>query len=260
MVRILQQHQAYAAYWHLKTERLGWKEYPAYGASINADKPGFGKVSGNSRMRVSEIAWKSCGSAAKAHKLWSKFDHDGLKKLDGLIKSRNKDVQDRSMTTWSTFERHVCIQRTRMSTWNGEVIQHVPRMRWRLITVHMRENDKKLASVLLGRLGKEVSTSKGKVTATSVYSSSIYEKLRVCATWPAVAKKLVNGQITLGKSEMLKWGVFAEGKTRKENSRASNREPSIRSLPIWDARHMTAPKFVQLRVILESDQRAAPLR
>jgi len=128
-------------------------------------------------------------------------------------------------------------------------------MRWRLITVHMLESDKKLASVLLGRLGKEVSTSKGKVTATSVYSSSIYGKLRVCATWPAVAKKLVNGQITLGKSEMLKWGVFAEGKTRKENSRASNREPSIRSLPVWDARHMTAPKFVQLRVILESDQR-----
>jgi hypothetical protein len=54
MVRTLQQHQAYAAYWHLKTERLGWKEYPAYGASINADKPGFGKVSGNSRMRVSD--------------------------------------------------------------------------------------------------------------------------------------------------------------------------------------------------------------
>jgi hypothetical protein len=53
MVRTLQQHQAYAAYWHLKIELLGWKEYPAYEASINADKPGFGKVSSNPRTRVS---------------------------------------------------------------------------------------------------------------------------------------------------------------------------------------------------------------
>jgi hypothetical protein len=94
---------------------LGGKPFNTWFSGTTAEEP-------KDLLGFCEVAWKSCGSAANAHKLWSKFDHDGLKKLDGLIKSRNKDVQDRSLTTWSTFKSHVCIQRTRMSTWNGEVI------------------------------------------------------------------------------------------------------------------------------------------
>src|SRR5271169_4329423 len=72
---------------------LGGKPFNTWFSGTTAEEP-------KDLLGFCEVAWKNCGSTAKAHELWSKFDHDGLKRLDDLVKSRNKDLQNRSLTTW----------------------------------------------------------------------------------------------------------------------------------------------------------------
>src|SRR5438876_512915 len=80
--------------------------------------------------------------------------------------SKKKLVQEWAMQTWSNLLRHVMIQRTRIALWEGQVIQHVPRMRWRLIQVTMDPNGKRNCARVLD-LRRQVGTD-GKISTTKL--------------------------------------------------------------------------------------------
>ena len=141
------------------------------------------------------------------------------------------------MQTWSNRLRHVMIQRTRIALWEGQVIQHVPRMRWRLIQVTMDPNGKRNCARVLD-LRRQVGTD-GKISTTKLYGSSQYGKALACASFPKLAKMTLTANGEMGVIEMKKLQLF--GPDIMERDSDGIRQSQIHKTHWWHDKHKVAP-------------------
>lgn len=188
----------------------------------------------------------SAEDKAKKNSFWSQVTYEKLQRLALNASSKKELVQKQAMQTWSNLLRHVMIQRTRIALWDGQVIQHVPRMRWRLIKVTMDPYDKRNCAKVLNlrsQVGKD-----GKISTTKLYGSSQYGKALACASFPKLAKIITLTDGTMGVSQMKKLKLF--GADIMERDRAGVRLSQIRKTQWWHKKHEAAPKMIPLLSIL----------
>jgi hypothetical protein len=213
---------------------------------------------------------------------WKKYTPERLKVLHSDLKAylnndsadeeTDDDAQrgddppepdDQKVREWNELNQHLMIQRGRGSTWSGQRVVPLPRVRYREVEVQNSDAMDRMARQIHASLSKaEAAKIRG---PTDLFKSPIYNLSRMCATFPRLAmpkyrrwaiedsrgnKKEVN--LTTVK------GLESAGLSTKENMLDRRKNPILRDIEsIVDF----SPKMTYIRTILDQmgdDYRGAP--